>query len=90
MTRWNLSIEEETDRRVRMHLARRGMKKGDLSKFVASAVRAKLEHEADELARREALGRAIDAMRARFADLDADEADELADEAVRWARANPA
>ena len=39
MTRWNLSISEKTDRLVRSHLARIGMKKGDLSKFVDTAVR---------------------------------------------------
>ena len=39
MTRWNLSISESTDRSVRMWLARRGMKKGDLSAFVDRAVR---------------------------------------------------
>ena len=31
MTRWNLSIQDETDRKVRVFLARTGFKKGDLS-----------------------------------------------------------
>lgn len=39
MIRWNLSIPEETDRAVRTFLARNGGRKGDLSKFVNSAVR---------------------------------------------------
>lgn len=39
MTRWNLSIPEETDRAVRTFLARNGGKKGDLSRFVDEAVR---------------------------------------------------
>ena len=39
MTRWNLSIPEETDRAVRTFLARNGGKKGDLSRFVNEAVR---------------------------------------------------
>ncbi|MDZ7790540.1 MAG: ribbon-helix-helix domain-containing protein [Xanthomonadales bacterium] len=39
MTRWNLSIPDETDRAVRTFLARTGGKKGDLSKFVDEAVR---------------------------------------------------
>ena len=39
MTRWNLSISEETDRAVRTFLARNGGKKGDLSRFVDEAVR---------------------------------------------------
>jgi Ribbon-helix-helix domain len=42
MTRWNLSISEKTDRLVRCHLARIGMKKGDLSKFVDTAVRKEI------------------------------------------------
>lgn len=39
MTRWSLSIPEETDRAVRTFLARNGGKKGDLSRFVDEAVR---------------------------------------------------
>lgn len=37
--RWNVTIRDETDRLVRSHLARRGFKKGDLSKFVDRALR---------------------------------------------------
>lgn len=42
MTRWNLSISEETDRTVRTFLARNGGKKGDLSRFVDEAVRRRV------------------------------------------------
>ena len=42
MTRWNLSIPEETDRAVRTFLARNGGKKGDLSRFVDEAVRRRV------------------------------------------------
>ena len=42
MTRWNLSISEETDRAVRTFLARNGGKKGDLSRFVDEAVRRRV------------------------------------------------
>ena len=42
MTRWNLSISEETDRAVRTFLARTGGKKGDLSRFVDEAVRRRV------------------------------------------------
>ena len=42
MTRWNLSIPEETDRAVRTFLARNGGKKGDLSRFVDEAVRRRM------------------------------------------------
>ena len=78
MTRWNLSIPDETDRVVRVFLARTGLKKGDLSRFVSDAVRA-------EVLRRTALQ-----IHEQNADLSAEEALRLADEAVAWARANPA
>jgi hypothetical protein len=78
MTRWNLSISDETDRMVRSHLARVGLKKGDLSKFVDDAVRA------------EVLRRTVKEVQAQNADLSEAQAMELANEAVVWARANPA
>jgi hypothetical protein len=78
MTRWNLSISEKTDRLVRSYLARIGMKKGDLSNFVDTAVRAEI------------LRRTVKEVHAQNADLSEEEAQALADEAVRWARANPA
>ena len=52
------------------------MKNGDLSKFVDDAVR------------REVLRQTVKEIQAQNADLTADEAQELADEAVAWARAN--
>ena len=39
VTRWNLSIPEETDRAVRRFLARDGGSIGDLSRLVDEAVR---------------------------------------------------
>ena len=39
MTRGNLSIQDDTDRLVRVFLARAGLKKGDLSAFVEAACR---------------------------------------------------
>ena len=45
MTRWTLVIPEKTDRLLRTHLAMRGAKKGDLSKFVDKAVRQTLFRE---------------------------------------------
>ncbi|HVJ55441.1 MAG TPA: ribbon-helix-helix domain-containing protein [Aliidongia sp.] len=38
-TRWTVSVSKETDIAVRSFLAQRGMKKGDLSKFIEEAVR---------------------------------------------------
>ncbi len=78
MTRWNLSIHEETDRIVRSHLARNGLKKGDLSKFVETAVRG------------EVLRRTVHEVQAHNTDLTEDQVMELANEAVAWSRANPA
>ncbi len=40
MTKWNVTVNEMTDRLVRTHLARTGMKKGDLSLFVEEAARS--------------------------------------------------
>jgi Ribbon-helix-helix domain len=36
--RWNLKVSSRVDANLRMHLAARGGKKGDLSKFVEKAV----------------------------------------------------
>ena len=75
MTRWNLSIPEETDRAVRSFLARKGGKKGDLSKFANDAVR------------REILRLTVLELQDQNTDLSEKEATALADEAVTWARA---
>lgn len=78
MTRWDLVISDETDRSVRSYLARTGEMSGDLSKFV------------DETLRGEILRRTVRDIQERNKDLSADEAETLAQEAVAWARANPA
>ncbi|QPJ64531.1 MAG: methionine repressor-like protein [Candidatus Nitrohelix vancouverensis] len=76
MTRWNLSIPEETDRAVRSFLARRGGKKGDLSKFANDAVR------------KEILRQTVMDIQEQNADLSEQEAVDLAQEAVAWTRAH--
>jgi len=76
MTRWKLSIPEETDRAVRSFLARKGGKKGDLSKFANDAVR------------REILRQTIMDIQEQNAGLGKKEAANLANEAVTWARAH--
>ncbi len=73
-TRWTIKVSEETDRDLRVYLAARGLKKGDLSKFVEEAVREQLFRNA------------LVETRAANRDLSEDEAMELADEAVSWAR----
>lgn len=75
MTRWNLSIPDEADRLVRVFLARLGMKKGDLSAFVADACR------------REVLRRTMAELQKQNADLSPEEAMRLAEEAVAATRA---
>ena len=77
MTRWNLSIQDETDRKVRVFLARTGLKKGDLSNFVDAAVRG------------EVLRRTVLEVQDQNVDLSAEAATDLANDAVAWARANP-
>ena len=42
MSRWSLSIPEETNLAIRTFLARKGGKKGDLSRFVDEAVRRRV------------------------------------------------
>ena len=46
-TRWTVSVSKDTDIAVRSFLAQRGMKKGDLSKFIEEAgqvARARTDH----------------------------------------------
>ena len=56
-TRWTVSVSKETDMTVRSLLARRGMKKGDLSKFIEDAVKWRV------------LDQTIAEARSKFADL---------------------
>lgn len=74
MTRWNLSIPEETDRAVRTYLAKTGMKKGSLSAFVDEAVRDRV------------FRRTVERIKEKNADVDAARLERLIDEAVDWAR----
>jgi hypothetical protein len=76
MTRWTLSIPDETDRTVRTYLARIGLKKGDLSKFV------------DEAVRRQVFALIAKDIKERNADADPSELEKLIEEAVERARAH--
>ena len=40
--RWSIVVPEETDRALRSFLVQRGIKKGDLSRFVEEAVQSRL------------------------------------------------
>lgn len=76
--RWTITVSKETDLSLRRLLGTRGMKKGDLSKFVEEAVRWRV------------LDTAIESVRQDNDDLPADELEALIDEAVREVRAERA
>jgi len=73
--RWTVSVSRRTDIALRTHLAQRGLKKGDLSKYIEEAVKWRVF--------RETLAEA----RQGFTDLSPEEVQALADEAVAAARA---
>jgi hypothetical protein len=71
--RWNVTVSQETDRDLRAYLAQKGGK-GELSRFVEEAVQEQLFWDA------------VAESHEANADLSAEEAEALAEEAVRWAR----
>ena len=73
--RWNIKVSKETDLALRTFLGARGMKKGDLSKFIEEAVRWRV------------FQRTVEDIKARNADADPDEIQRIVDEAVREVRA---
>lgn len=79
LTRWTVKVSKETDIAVRSYLAQKGLKKGDLSKFIEQAVQ------------KEVLSRTVQGIQQRNAHLPADELQSLIDEAcadVRTERRN--
>jgi Ribbon-helix-helix domain len=73
-TRWTVSVSKETDITVRSFLAQRGMKKGDLSKFIEEAVKWRV------------LDQTMTEARSKFADLPPDELEAMLADAVAAAR----
>jgi hypothetical protein len=73
-TRWTVSVSKETDIAVRSYLAQRGMKKGDLSKFIEEAVKWRV------------LDQTMTEARSKFADMPPAELESLIDEAVAAVR----
>ena len=73
-TRWTVSVSRDTDIAVRSFLAQRGMKKGDLSKFIEDAVKWRV------------LDQTMTEARAGFADLPGEAVEALAEEAVAAVR----
>jgi len=74
ITRWTVSVSRDTDIAVRTFLAQRGMKKGDLSKFIEDAVKWRV------------LDQTMAEARGKFADLSPVELDALIGEAVTATR----
>ena len=73
-TRWTVSVSKATDIAVRSFLAQRGLKKGDLSKFIEEAVRWRV------------LDQTMAEAREKFADLPPAELEALLAEAVAATR----
>ena len=73
-TRWTVSVSKGTDIAVRSFLAQRGMKKGDLSKFIEEAVKWRV------------LEQTVAEAREGFADISADPVEAVVDEAVAAVR----
>lgn len=73
-TRWTVSVSQSTDITVRTYLAQRGMKKGDLSKFIEDAVKWRV------------LDQTMAEARGKFTDMAPDALDALIDEAVTATR----
>jgi hypothetical protein len=73
--RWTVKVSKETDIAVRSHLARRGMKKGDLTKFIEEAVRWRV------------LDQTVAEVKARNAGVPQEEIDAAIDEALAAVRA---
>jgi hypothetical protein len=73
-TRWTVSVSKDTDIVVRSFLAQRGLKKGDLSKFIEEAVRWRV------------LDRTMAEARSKFADMTPEALETVIDEAVAAAR----
>lgn len=77
-TRWTVSVSRNTDIAVRSFLAQRGLKKGDLSKFIEEAVKWRV------------LDQTMAEARSKFADLPPAELEAMVEEAVAAARRAPA
>jgi hypothetical protein len=73
-TRWTIVVSKETDIVVRSLLARRGLKKGDLSKFIEDAVNWRVFDQT--------LGK----VRSKFSDMTPDALEDLIAEACASAR----
>ena len=69
-TRWTVSVSKDTDIAVRSFLAQRGMKKGDLSKFIEEAVKWRV------------MDQTVSEVRSKFAEIPPEELRSLIAQAV--------
>jgi hypothetical protein len=74
-TRLTITWSKEADHALRTFLGSKGMKKGDLSKFIEEAVRWRIFHQT------------VREARAAFADVPSDELQKMIDESVEEVRA---
>lgn len=74
ITRWTVSVSKNTDIAVRSFFAQRGMKKGDLSRFIEEAVKWRV------------LDQTITEARRKFEDMTPNELDALIGKAVSAVR----
>lgn len=68
--RWSIKVSKETDLSLRSYLGSRGMKKGDLSRFVEDAVRWRVTDKT------------VQEIKNEFQDIPVDELNEMIEEAV--------
>lgn len=74
LTRWTVSVPKETDIALRCFLAERGMKKGDMSKFIVDAVKWRV------------FDQTLAETREKVADIPTDELQAIIDEATTAVR----
>jgi hypothetical protein len=91
--RWSLKVSRETDEALRAYLGEIGGRKGDLSKFVQEAVRARLRAEGRAkrgprtgVRERAGLADALEEIRAHTRTLSRARFEKLVAEAVAYAR----
>jgi hypothetical protein len=73
--RWTVRVSKSTDRSLRSHLAAKGLKKGDLSKFIEEAVRWRVFHQT------------VEGTKARNANVPQEEIEAVIEEALTAVRA---
>ena len=73
-TRWTVSVSKDTDTALRVFLAQRGMKKGEMSKFIEESVRWRV------------FDQSITEVQSKFSDMPSDDLQALIDEATLSAK----